>query len=127
MARVLGLQPAPMIGPDLIGLPNAIGALQLLQDVVKIFGEGRPQQALHILHENNLGATLANRPNQLGKHITVVLASSMLTSQRERLTRRTPSEKINLAFILVKTYVADISLDDRPITNKPNLTIPICP
>ena len=109
------LQQCQVFFPGQIILLYDFRVLKLQKDIVEIGTEGLSKEPFYIFKDECLGLCFTDSSHCLWEHITFIVICFVLTSQRERLARRSPGYKLNFAHIAIVTYGAYISLEYRPI------------
>ncbi len=75
------------------------------------------KQSLNIFKHEGKRLNLSNSPYRLRKHISMIVAASVLSSKRKWLARRASTDQHCSIRVLPKVVLADIALNDFPVSH----------
>jgi len=110
----LPFQPRQVFGPLLVVTNDNLGKSQLKDGVLKVVGKGPSSQAANVLHQERSGPGFPNAADKLGNHVTTIIHSLVLPSEREGLARRTTGNKID-AIETIESLTLYVSGNQDPL------------
>ncbi|HUS08539.1 MAG TPA: hypothetical protein VMZ52_19700 [Bryobacteraceae bacterium] len=125
--RVVPFELRQVIHPRFPGLPCHFRVAHHQRDVLEVFGEGLPQETLHIFNQDCLRPQNANSRNGVGKKVAFILVAPMLPSKRPWLTRDASGQKIGAFANRAKVEYPNILLMERPFNERLNFSTLILP
>ncbi len=98
--------------PFLISFASHLRKCQLMNDVLVIIGEALPKKALDVLENERFGRYLSNSANGMGEHVSTIVHSRVLTTDREWLAWRTSRHNINVSGEFAEVNLANVAFND---------------